>query len=214
MYRSEQRAVASTCLEIAEEAKGSTIIRKVSAYLFCLFYLLFLNLLFVIYLLHPYVCMHLVCIMDVCICTLLLLLACDVWGIWFNQVRGPIGRSPSKGLVPGVWRERGMGGPYIYIIYMGSPHVPHVSCDPPRGAKYETVRLCPLVRRDTAIKWNVGISRETPVSLGKRGPFSSGEKPFHPPGLDPKHSKPRTKRSVLLTKLFLSRLFFQKYFSI
>ena len=54
----------------------------------------------------------------------------------------------------------------------------------------------------------------TSVSLGKRGPFSSGEKPFHPPGLDSTYSKPRTKRSVLLTKLFLSRLFFQKYFSI
>ena len=27
----------------------------------------------------------------------------------------------------GVWGERGMGGPYIYIIYIGAPHVPHVS---------------------------------------------------------------------------------------
>ena len=72
MYRSEQRAVASTCLEIAEEAKGSTIIRKVSAYLFCLFYVLCLKLLFGIYLLHSYVRMHLVCMY---VCTLL---ACDV----------------------------------------------------------------------------------------------------------------------------------------
>ena len=54
----------------------------------------------------------------------------------------------------------------------------------------------------------------TSVSLGKRGPLSSEEKPFHSPGLDSNHSKPRTKRSVLLTKLFLSRLFFQKYFCI
>ena len=93
--------------------------------------------------------------MDVCMYTTTIVMY-DAYE--FNQVRGPIGRSPSKGLVPGVWRERGMGGPYIYIIYMGSPHVPHVSSDPPRGRKNETA----ILKDETAgSKWNGCVKDET-----------------------------------------------------
>jgi hypothetical protein len=145
-------------------------------YLFCLFYILCLNLLSsislficcirmyalaIMYVL--YVCMH--------VCTLLPLLACDIWGIWTYRAE--------RQRAPGYWRDRGRG--YITDL-IGLVYPPFPGWLKRSREKHffqrinETVRYCPFVRRDTGIKWN-GKTVITSVSLGKRGRLTSERNP-------------------------------------
>ena len=85
-------------------------------------------------------------------------------------------------------------GPYIYmyIIYMGPPHVPHVSSDPREEVNTKPSVIVHLSGEIPVL--NETVKRLSSVSLGKRGPGVPREALLS--GLD-SNTKPIREQNVL-----------------